>query len=133
MNLKKKQKKILEEEIKNELHKAITKYDKLLSDSVLYPGIIGNLCKFKNFHEFIDYTLQQISQLNSFKDKSLFDLKAYKVKLENLIESFKSQIENITLTLTEFTIKNVSDCESRIKNEWNEFFLWLWKFRKSKF
>ena len=49
----------------------------------------------------------------------MFDLKAYKVKLENLIESFKSQIENITLTLTEFTIKNVSDCESRIKNEWN--------------
>ena len=33
----------------NELHNAITKYDKLLSDSVLYPGIIGNLCKFKNF------------------------------------------------------------------------------------
>ena len=63
----------------------------------------------------------------------MFDLKAYKVKLENLIESFKSQIENITLTLTEFIIKNVSDCESRIKNEWNEFFLWLWKFRKSKF
>ena len=46
MNLKKKQKKILEDEIQliqtyNELHKAITKYDndKLLSDSVLYPGI----------------------------------------------------------------------------------------------
>ena len=77
--------------------------------------------------------LLQISQLNSFKNKSLFDLKAYKVKLENLIESFKSQIENITLTLTEFTIKNVSDCESRIKNELNAFFLWLWKFRKYKF
>ena len=42
----------------NELHKAITKYDKLLQDSVLYPGIIGNLCKFKNFNEFINYTLQ---------------------------------------------------------------------------
>ena len=66
MNLKKKQKKILEDEIQlnqtyNELHKAITKYYKLLSDSVLYPGIIGNLCKFKNFHEFINYTLQQIN------------------------------------------------------------------------
>ena len=50
MNLKKK--KILEDEIQlnqtnNELHKAITKYDKLLSDSVLYPRIIGNLFKFK--------------------------------------------------------------------------------------
>ena len=54
MNLKKKQKKILEDEIQliktyNELHKAITKYDKLLQDSVLYPGIIGNLFKFKIF------------------------------------------------------------------------------------
>ena len=63
MNLKKKQKKILEEEIQliqtyNELHKAITKYDKLLSYSVLYPGIIGNLCKFINFYEFINYILQ---------------------------------------------------------------------------
>ena len=118
-----KEKKILEDEIQlnqthNELHKAITKYDKLLSDSVLYPGIIGNLCKFKNFHEFINYTLQQISQLNIFKEKSLFDLKAYKVKLENLIESFKSKSENIILTLTQFTIKNVSYCESR-KNELN--------------
>ena len=61
MNLKKKQKKkILEDKIQlnqtnNELHKAITKYDKLLSDSVLYPGIIGNLYKFKNFNEFILY------------------------------------------------------------------------------
>ena len=59
MNLKK-QKKILEDEIQlnqthNELHKVITKYDKLLQDSVLYPGIIGNLFKFKNFHEFILY------------------------------------------------------------------------------
>ena len=41
----------------NELHKTITKYDKLLSNSVLYPEIIGNLCKFKNFNELIDYTL----------------------------------------------------------------------------
>ena len=103
----------------NELHNAITKYDKLLSDSVLYPGIIGNLCKFKNFHEFIDYTLQQISQLNSFKDKSLFDLKAYKERLENLIESFKSQIENISISLSQFTTKSVSECEYRIMNELN--------------
>ena len=40
-----KEKKILEDEIQlnqtnNELHKTITTYDKLLSDSVLYPGII---------------------------------------------------------------------------------------------
>ena len=53
----------------------------------------------------MNWFFKKISQLNSFKDKSLFDLKAYKVKLENLIESFKSQIENITLTLTDLQLK----------------------------
>ena len=51
---------ITQNDIKNDLlykdiHNAIFKYDKMFADSVFYPGIIGNLCKFKNFNEFILY------------------------------------------------------------------------------
>ena len=54
--------KMLNHEIKsnlidNELHNSIIKYDKWLSDSIIYPGIIGKSCKYKNFHELIDYFL----------------------------------------------------------------------------
>ena len=113
--------KIMTNEIKldstqKDLQSAIFKYDKMFTDTVIYPGLIGNLCKYKTFHEFIDYLLIQISQLNNFKDKNIFDLKSYKTKLDNLIQSFKLQIDNITKTMTEFTTKSVNNCEERINN-----------------
>ena len=104
------------ESIYNDLHKSIYKYDKMFSDSIIYPGIIGNMSKFKTFHEYIDYTLIQISEINTFNEKNILDLKSYKIKLENLVESFKYQINNINNSMTEFTTKCVNDCEERIRN-----------------
>ena len=118
--------KILNHEIKSnlidtELHNSIIKYDKLFADSVIYPGIIGKSCKYKTFHELIDYLLVQIGEFNSFKDKSLLDLKSYKTKLETLIQSFKIQIDNICLTLTEFSTQKVDDCENRMKTRFEKY------------
>ena len=115
------QEQVLTNEIKldstyKDLQNAIFKYDKMFSDTVIYPGIIGNMCKYKNFHEFMDYLIIQIAQLNAFKEKNILDLKNYKSKLDDLISSFKLQIDNITKTMTEFTTKSVNDCEDRIKN-----------------
>ena len=48
----------LELGIKNngaDLKNAINKYDKLFTDSVIYPGIIGHNGKFATFHELIDF------------------------------------------------------------------------------
>ena len=104
------------ESIYNDLHKSIYKYDKMFSDSIIYLGIIGNMSKFKTFHEYIDYTLIQIGEINTFKEKNILDLKSYKIKLENLVESFKYQINNINNSMTEFTTKCVNDCEERIRN-----------------
>jgi hypothetical protein len=41
-----------------ELHDSIFNHDKLISDSIIYPGVIGGMCKFKNLHEFIDFVYQ---------------------------------------------------------------------------
>ena len=40
-----------------EIKNAINKYDKLFTDSVIYPGVIGPKGKFATFHELIDYIL----------------------------------------------------------------------------
>ena len=39
----------------------------MFSVSIIYLGIIGNMSKFKTFHEYIDYTLIQIDEINTFK------------------------------------------------------------------
>ncbi len=72
----------------NEYQTAIYKYDKILSDSVIYPGLIGPNNKLKTFHNFIDFCMKEITSLNNFKEKSCFDLKEYKNQIENLDKNF---------------------------------------------
>lgn len=101
--------------LEKEYHEKMQKIDYVLSDSVIYPSVIGPKGKYKTFHEFIDYVLQQLAQTSIFRDKNSFDLSSYKNKLENLIQSFKFQLDNIIKSTNQFTIKSVNECEERIK------------------
>ncbi len=49
-------------------------FQSLFADSVIYPGIIGKSCKYKTFHELIDYLLVQIGEFNSFKFGDAFSV-----------------------------------------------------------
>jgi seryl-tRNA synthetase len=60
----------------------IKNIENILSNSVIYPGIIGYSAKFKTFHDFIDYVLKHISDLDLFKEKSIHDLGPYKKKID---------------------------------------------------
>lgn len=102
--------------ISKELKDAIFKYDKAILDNLLYPGIIGNSCRFKTFKDFIDYLLKQDSLFITFRDKQILDLKSYKGKLETLTKSLQSQIDAINLASTQYTNRAVSECEERIKS-----------------
>ena len=41
--------------LEKDLNDNIFRHDNILKDTVIYPGIIGPMCKFKNFHQLIDY------------------------------------------------------------------------------
>ena len=51
------------ETIENDLKNAINKYDAILLESVIYSGVIGQGAKFKNFHELIDFLLNNVSTI----------------------------------------------------------------------
>ena len=76
------------ENLEKDIYNNVYRIDKILTESVLYPGIIGNMCKFKTFHDFMDYLLVQASQNITFRDKSEMDLKAYKIKMEKNLKFF---------------------------------------------
>ena len=42
-----------------DVHDNIYRIDNILKDTVLYPGIIGGICKFKTFHDLIDFILSE--------------------------------------------------------------------------
>ena len=84
----------------------IYRINKILMDTVIYPGIIGNSAKFKTYHDFIDYVLTEISQLILFKEKSGLDIVPFKRKIEQSIDAFKIQMNNFsTKEFTNIKIK----------------------------
>ena len=76
---------------------SINRIDLFLNNNILYHDVIGTTpnCKFKNFHNFIDYVIKNITQLNKFKESIIsLDIKNYKIKIDNHIESLRSQFIN---------------------------------------
>ena len=100
-----------------ELRDAINKYDRLINNNIIYPGIIGIDSKFKDYHEFIDYVLKQIQNFTLFKEKNIFDLKSYKNKLESNIKSINIQIQSLLNNANSYAIKNIKDTEDKFLNE----------------
>ena len=104
---------------RNDLNANVNRIDQILKESVIYPGIIGGISKYKTFHDLIDYVLTQCSQNLTFREKSIIDLKSYKTKLDNIISSFNTQINTLLNTTSEFTKTCVKECEDRMKSIYN--------------
>ena len=117
-------------EIKEQILKTILKFDKLekeytekigeidriLNDSVIYQGIIGNKGRFINFHEFIDYILSQVGKFSIISQTNTSDISAFKSRLESNIKNIKGQIEEVKQISNYFTRKTIAESENRLKD-----------------
>ena len=122
-NLENLKKKILENIAVNEIKinnldketkQSIINMNKLLKETVIYQGLIGSSCKFKTFHDLIDFILNELFTLDNYKDKNIMDLSSYKKKLDTIIQGFKLQIDIITKSSTQFTLENFRVCDKKI-------------------
>ena len=111
--------KIRLDNFRNDLKSNVERIDQILTDSVIYPGVIGGISKYKTFHDLIDYVLTQCSQNLTFREKSILDFKGYKTKLENAISSFNTQVNSILNTTNEYTKTCVNNLEEKIKSIFN--------------
>ena len=100
-----------------ELKTAINKYDKLITNNIIYPGIIGIDSKFKDYHDFVDYVLLEIQNFSLFKDKNVIDLKSYKNKVESNIKSLNIQVQSLLNNANSYALKKIKDSEEKIFNE----------------
>ena len=101
-------------EFEKKMDEEINRINKILMDSVIYPGIIGGSAKFKTYHDFMDYVLMEIGQLMVFKDKNGLDITPFKRKIEQTVEAFRIQINNVSTK--EFTNNAINQLEERINS-----------------
>ena len=102
--------------LSKELSNANFKYDKIILDNLIIPGQVGEYCKFKNMKDFILFLSDQIAILNAFKEKTIYDMKNYKEKLDknynflnNKIEASQNASEKLISTRLSIVEKDYKD------------------------
>ena len=101
-------------EFESRINKEIDRINNILSDSVIYTGIIGGNSKFKTFHDFIDFVLREIGEIALIKDKNGMDLRPFKKKIEQTVDAFRIQLNNIFTK--EMTNNAINQSEERMQN-----------------
>lgn len=94
-----------------ELSEYSFKFEKLLTNNLIVPGLIGERFKYPNLKEYIFWLNTQIGSFNNFKEKQTLDLKSYKEKLENNFNIFNNAIERIKANFIENCKESVVDCQ----------------------
>ena len=101
-------------EFESRINKEIDRINNILSDSVIYPGFFGGNSKFKTFHDFIDFVLREIGEIALIKDKNGMDLRPFKKKVEQTVDAFRIQLNNIFTK--EMTNNAINQSEERMQN-----------------
>ena len=97
---------------------ATQKYDKIYLDNLELPGYIGRCAKYKNCQQFFLDVIRDLAKLNKYKEKNIIDLKMYKEKLETIISSMNSILDNNN----ESQIKYINETKEKILKDCNNMF-----------
>ena len=97
---------------------ATQKYDKIYLDNLELPGYIGRCAKYKNCQQFFLDVIRDLAKLNKYREKNIIDLKMYKEKLETIISSMNSILDNNN----ESQIKYINETKEKILKDCNNMF-----------
>jgi DNA repair exonuclease SbcCD ATPase subunit len=85
-----------------DLNDACFKYDKVISNNLKVPGLIGSSCPYDSLRPFLEFINRKLSELLKSNDKQILDLKKYKEKMESIIGQNKTQIETVQNKFNEY-------------------------------
>lgn len=107
--------------IDRDFHNNINRVDNILKDTVLYPGLIGGISKYKSFHDFMDYISTQLSQGVTFREKTHRDLNNFKVKIDNTTHNFSLKLDTLTNASNKYCDNSIKNLENKINSSLDLF------------
>ena len=99
---------------KKDLSNACSKYDKLIVENLLFPGLIGNACKFPTLKDYLLYNLEVLSNHSSDNQKNSIEIKEIRNKLDNIYERLKIQIIQMKNTLQAYTDLKIKELNLKV-------------------
>ena len=92
---------------------AVFKYDRIVSDNLEVPGIVGSAigAKFRNLKLFIEFIFGELKNFKLFKDQQILNTKVYKEKLENLIKKIEIGLKEVSEKATNICSQKFTEYE----------------------
>ena len=91
--------------------------DKIISENLEYPGIIGKNSKFLNFRYFIDYTLKNLKDLNEFMDNTkTFNFHEFRRKINSEIADFRFSLSDNYQNSVRLIGKNFKEFDAKVED-----------------
>ena len=102
-------------EITENFSDSIYNMNKSIQDNINYPGVIGLNSKFPNLHAFVDFVLNSITAINSFKEKMIsLDIQNYRTKLDKIMKSYKAQIDTFISSTQNITTETLVIYDNKV-------------------
>ena len=105
--------------LEKDFNNACFKYDKIFSNNLTVPGLIGTSCPYTDLRPFLDYTNKKLIELIKAKEKQIIDNKKYKEKMETLIAQNKTQIETTQNKISDYCHQGFEQCDIACKDRIN--------------
>ena len=96
-----------------DFHNSIYSVNNILKTSVIYPRVIGSTAKFKTFHNFIDYILNQFVQANQFKERITKEVNDNRIRQDNNMAKLKNNCDIVMEQTKSLLINELSTMEKK--------------------
>lgn len=87
----------------DELEKAKTRYDKIITDNLYVPGFIGTSCQYRNLAEYLSANISDMHKLKTEKEIQKREFKDIKVQIDTLNKSLYTVNDNSVKLCNRYT------------------------------
>ena len=105
--------------LRKDFSDACFKYDKLFLNNLTIPGLIGNSCKFQNFKEFVEFSLNKFYQFEQCKQKQMACMSSFKDFTEMKFGNIISDVNKFKSHNYDYIDEKVNDVKSFITEQTN--------------
>ena len=103
--------------MREELRQHKEQYEEVVKSNIYYQGMIGSGCKYRNMHQFIDFLLSSLNELNSTNNQKASEMRLYKTKVENIFHNINGQLNDITFGYKSYINQCMKDYETKISSQ----------------
>ena len=105
----------------NDFEQLKTKYDKIVLDNLLVPGIVGMSCPYKNLSDYINNNSLEISKMKMEKEELKRENKELKVKIDGMMKSIINLVDKASRSCNEYSDKKKQELELLLESKIAEF------------